>query len=276
MKKLAFGLFLSALVAAPAAVEAQKPCCGEKPAQKPAQKAAEKPKTGCTTCELAGTDTSPRATLTIRWKRLVLGKDKKTAPQHAAAEQAVDRAFATLQKSLAPVGVEVSLQKAGISEERFKKDPMLSNRLWINGAALEMHLPKAKTGKVVDKTTGVAFRTVEFAGKSFRDIPADMIVQAGLIAAGESVKQALAEVHVLATAGNGCGVGGQPAAPKPKGDCCEKPEGAAKPKAGCCEKPEEPAKPKGGCCEKPKEPAKPKGGCCEKPVETSATKNEKK
>lgn len=246
MKKLTSALFLCAfafaLAVAPAAVEAQKPCCDQEPAQKP--------KTGCTTCDLAGTDTSPRATLTIRWKRLVLGKDKKTAPRHAATEQAVDLAFVTLQKSLAPLGVEVSLQKADVSEERFKQDPLLSNRLWINGAALEMYLPKAKTGKVVDKKSGVAFRTVEFAGKSFRDIPADMIVQAGLIAAGESVKQALAEVQVLAAAATKSG--------------------------GCCDKSDAAAKPKGGCCQEAGDGATPKSGCSGKPVETGAAKNEPK
>lgn len=216
MNKLACALTISSLLGLPAAGLAQE------------QKKVQTPKSGCRTCELAGTDASPKARLTIRWKRLVLGKDKKTAPQHAATEQAVDRAFATLYKSLAPLGVEVSLQKAEVSEASFQKDPTCSNRLWINGASLEMYLPKARAGKAVDKKSGTTFRTLEFAGKSFRDIPADMIVQAGLIAAGDSVKQALAEVQVTAGAG-----------------CCD--EAKAK-KSGCCDEAKEK---KSGCCQEP-------------------------
>lgn len=150
----------------------------------------------CSSCDLAGIDASDKPTLTIRWKRRVDGSSR-TVSSHAAAEQQLDLAFATLKKSLEPTGVEVVLQKAVLSEEQFAKDPLNSNRIWLNGAALEMYLPNATIASTKDAKSGDVFRTVEFAGTSLRDVPHKLIVHAGLIAAADSVKEVLEDARAL-------------------------------------------------------------------------------
>ncbi|MEM7145340.1 MAG: DUF2703 domain-containing protein [Verrucomicrobiota bacterium] len=151
----------------------------------------------CRDCSLVGLDADARPTLKIRWKRLVVGEEEKTAPEFASAESALDRSVAALKKALTPLGVEVILQKAGVTQAEFDKDPMISNRIWINGAALTTYLPESKVGSVRDEESGNLYRTVSFAGGQFRDIPPQLIVHAGLIAAADSVKETLTDAQAL-------------------------------------------------------------------------------
>lgn len=157
---------------------------------------------GCSSCDQAGIDITAKPTVTIRWKRLVDANTARTAPAHQAAEKELDAAFATLKASLQPMGVDVVVQKVALTHEQFVNDPTGSNRIWVNGVAIEMYLPEGRSGVQQDTQTSLPYRTVEFAGVSFRDVPQQMIVKAGLIAAGDSVKQSLEDIRLVGRNGN--------------------------------------------------------------------------
>lgn len=187
------------------------------------------PPTGCTTCDVAGIDANATPKLLIRWKRAVMPTGETASP-FANAEKELDAAHQTLQASLAPLGVEVVLQKAELSIEKFRQDPLASNRIWLNGTALEMYLPETKTGQVEDEHNTV-FRTVSFGGGSIRDVPAQMIVYAGLIASANSVQQTMADIHAVQLAGGsgsccaGSADGKSCCAPGSDGKNCQAPSG---------------------------------------------------
>lgn len=170
----------------------------------------------CSTCDIAGIDVNAKPTLKIRWKRVV-DTSGRTASIHAAAETEIVAAYKSLKTSLEPLGVEVVLQKAEMSQEQFNQNPLNSNRIWLNGKALEMYLPETKTGQIQDANSRVLFRTVSFGGKSFKEVPAKMIEHAGLIAAADSMKQTMADLHAVGLVqSNGkscCG-------PSSGGSCC--------------------------------------------------------
>ena len=105
------------------------------------------------------------------------------------------------------MGVEVVLEKATLTEEQYSKNPLNANRLWLNGSAFEMYLPESSVGEGQDEESGAVYRTVSFAGASFKDVPANMIIHAGLIAAGNSVRENMADIDavgLVSTKGNSC------------------------------------------------------------------------
>jgi hypothetical protein len=170
------------------------------------QDCAQEQAADCTACDFANIDQAPAAELKIRWKRAVVpagepaGGKERTAPRHARAEEALDAAAGALAKALTPLGVTVSVQKVALKEEDTAGGAPVSNRIWLNGVALENVLPEARTGRSVGDD-GVALRTLEFAGRSFTDVPSALIVQAGLVAAGDSVEAALAELQAFVRGG---------------------------------------------------------------------------
>ena len=182
----------------------------------------------CTSCDVGAIDASAKPSLTIRWKRRVEGENGDSVRAHWTAEKEVDAAFAMLKSSLQPAGIDVVLQKVPLTEEQFAKDPLKSNRLWLNGASLEMYLPEAKAGSVQSPDSTTVYRTVEFAGASFRDVPRQMIVKAGLIAAADAVKQSLEDVQAVGLSASGnsscCATGSTASA------CCN----TAGTKSACC------------------------------------------
>ncbi|MEM7391863.1 MAG: DUF2703 domain-containing protein, partial [Verrucomicrobiota bacterium] len=157
------------------------------------------PSGACTGCDRVGVPEMPVPSLTIRWKRLV-DAEGRTTEDFVRTERGLDQAAEALKKSLEPLGIGVNVQKA------VAKDPQASNRIWINGVTMSMYIPHAKAGRS-ETPEGKVYRTIEFAGQSFRDIPASWIVQAGLMAAAESLKETFAELHVLGTSGPGCASG---------------------------------------------------------------------
>ena len=192
---------------------------------------------GCSSCDQAGIDITAKPTVTIRWKRLVDANTARTAPAHLAAEKELDAAIATLKASLQPMGVDVVVQKVALSHEQFVKDPTRSNRIWINGAAIEMYLPEGKSEVQQDTQTSLPYRTVEFAGASFRDVPQQMIVKAGLIAAGDSVKQSLEDIRLVGLNGNANSSCCSPNQTTTGSTCCPtkgKESSCCKPGAGSC------------------------------------------
>src|SRR3972149_8449595 len=76
-----------------------------------------------------------RHVLMIKWQRVTSGGE--TCPRCGSTEEELGKAVSTLQKSLAPLGIEVVLEKEELTVAEFKKDPLQSNRIWINNRLLE-------------------------------------------------------------------------------------------------------------------------------------------
>lgn len=126
------------------------------------------------------------AVLTIKWQRLL--SDGKTCPRCGATETGVDSAAAKLKLALFPLGIEVRLEKAALSQREFKKDPLRSNTILLNGKPLEDYLAAAVgQSKCCDVCGPEDCRTVVVSGKTYETIPAELIVKAGLMAAASLV-----------------------------------------------------------------------------------------
>lgn len=127
--------------------------------------------------------------LGIRWQRLV-DERGQTCQRCASTEKEVQNAFHTLRQSLAPLGIEVSLEKEALDPATCAKDLSQSNRIWVGGRALEEWL-NAQVGQSPCQTCceqlgdDVECRTVEVEGRTYESIPADLIVKAGLLAASQ-------------------------------------------------------------------------------------------
>jgi len=126
-------------------------------------------------------------TLKIKWQRLVFKGE--TCPRCGLTEKEVDKAVSALKETLARLGVKVQLEKGELSLSEFKKDSLQSNRIWINNRSLEDWI-EGKTDKspCCDVCGPSDCRTLEIKGKVYEAIPAEVIVQAGLIAAAAMVK----------------------------------------------------------------------------------------
>jgi uncharacterized protein (DUF169 family) len=62
----------------------------------------------------------------------------ETCPRCGSTEEELRKAVSTLKKSYAPLGIKVILEKEELSVTEFKKDPLESNRIWINNRLLEV------------------------------------------------------------------------------------------------------------------------------------------
>jgi len=132
-------------------------------------------------------------TLTIRWQRLV--SEGETCPRCGATEKEMDKALQTLGQSLNPLGIKVALEKQELKPDEFQKDPLQSNRIWVEGRSLEEWLGLKVGQTPCCKTCGDAeCRTVEAAGQVYESIPAELIVKAGLLAASRLVSPQTSEV----------------------------------------------------------------------------------
>jgi len=85
-------------------------------------------------------------TLKIEWQRLI--SNEETCPRCGSTEEELDKAVSTLKQSLAPLGIEVILEKKELSVSEFKKAPLQSNRIWINSLPLEDYV-EGSVGKVL-------------------------------------------------------------------------------------------------------------------------------
>jgi hypothetical protein len=123
-------------------------------------------------------------TLTIQWQRLLI--DDGTCPRCGATEQEVDKAYMSLKQSLSPLGIKVVLEKKSLDLAGFKKNPSQSNLIMIGGRNLEEWL-KAHTGEssCCGPCGDTECRTIETQGKIYETIPAELIIKAGLMAAGQ-------------------------------------------------------------------------------------------
>lgn len=95
--------------------------------------------------------------------------------------------FYILKQSFAPRGLDIILEKAVIDSDTFAKDPLVSNRVWIDDLPLEEWL-KAKVGKspcCSGSCRNEECRTITLEGRTYEMVPAELIIEAGLIAASQ-------------------------------------------------------------------------------------------
>ncbi|MCX7705688.1 MAG: DUF2703 domain-containing protein [bacterium] len=123
-------------------------------------------------------------TLRIKWERLIM--NGQTCPRCKSTEKELKRAISTLKQSLKPLGVKLIVEKDELSAEEFKKNPLRSNQIWINGKLLEDWID-GKTGQTpcCDVCGPSECRTIEVNGEIYEEIPADLIIKAALIATAQ-------------------------------------------------------------------------------------------
>jgi len=121
-------------------------------------------------------------TIHIHWQRLLDGGE--TCQRCGATETAVEEACRRLQEALGPWGVRVVLEKTTLDPAAFARDPQQSNLITLNGRPLEEWL-QASTGQspCCGPCGDNECRTLELNGQVYEAIPAELIVQAGLLAA---------------------------------------------------------------------------------------------
>jgi len=122
--------------------------------------------------------------LSIKWQRLVT--EGETCPRCGNTEQELEKAIDRLKQVLRPLEIDVILEKEKLNISEFKQDPLQSNRIWINGQPIE-NIIKGNVGQspCCDVCGPSDCRTVELNGEKYETIPADLIIQASLIAVNE-------------------------------------------------------------------------------------------
>lgn len=127
--------------------------------------------------------------LAIRWQRLVDEKSQ-TCERCGSTEMELQKAFQGLEKSLAPLGIKVTLEKKALDPKTCAEDISQSNRIWIGERALEDWLG-AQVGKSLcgfccaGLSDSVECRTIIFENEVYETIPAILIIKAGLQAASQ-------------------------------------------------------------------------------------------
>ena len=138
-------------------------------------------------CECSPSDENDKhstKSVKIKWKRLT--SKGETCPRCGSTEQEIEKAISTLKQSFAPLGIEVILEKEQISENEFQKDPLQSNKIWINDRLLEDWIGgKVGQSPCCDVCGTHNCRTVEIQGQTYDTIPSELIIKAGLSAASQ-------------------------------------------------------------------------------------------
>lgn len=105
----------------------------------------------------------------------------ETCPRCGTTEEALRKSVSALEQSLAPLGINVILEKEELSATEFKKDPLQSNRIWINNRLLEDWIEGRMGHSPCCDVCGTHdCRTVEVQGRIYEAIPAEIIIKAGL------------------------------------------------------------------------------------------------
>ena len=124
----------------------------------------------------------------IKWQRLLIDESGQTCPRCGSTENEMEKAVNTLKQSLAPLGIEVIIEKKVLDSVTFAKNVLESNRIWINDKPLEEWLGAEVGQSLCCEVCGDAeCRTVEVEDNIYETIPADLIVKAGLIAASNMI-----------------------------------------------------------------------------------------
>jgi len=128
-------------------------------------------------------------TLTISWQRLV-NESGQTCVRCTETGSTVEDAYNKLKKSLVELDIKVELKKEVLGFSIFTKDPLQSNRIWIEGKSLEEWIG-ATVGKsqCCDVCGDSECRTISIDQNTFEIIPEELIIRAGLLAAAELFKE---------------------------------------------------------------------------------------
>jgi hypothetical protein len=133
-----------------------------------------------------GTEMNDTKTLEIKWQRLV--SEGQTCPRCGSTEEELEKAISTLKQSLSPLGIDVVFKKHELSVAEFKKDPLLSNQIWLNDKLLEDWIGgKVDKSPCCDVCGPSECRTFGVGGEVYEVIPADLVIKAGLLAASQLV-----------------------------------------------------------------------------------------
>lgn len=121
--------------------------------------------------------------LNIKWQRLV--DHSETCERCASTEEELDKAVSKLKEALSVLDTELNLEKERLTKEEFKNEPTQSNQIIISGKPLEEWLAaEVGTSECCDTCKGEECRTIKFDGDEYEVVPSELIVKAGLIAAG--------------------------------------------------------------------------------------------
>jgi hypothetical protein len=122
--------------------------------------------------------------LPIVWQRLV--SKGQTCDRCTATQHEIERAVATLEQALKPLGIEPHLEIHELDETSFKQDPAASNRIWIAGKPVEDWIEGSVGSSECCSVCGDnECRTIEVRGTTFEAIPERLILKAALLAASE-------------------------------------------------------------------------------------------
>lgn len=122
--------------------------------------------------------------LVLSWQRLLV--DGTTCPRCSDTERELEKAYALLRDTLAPLGVAVVLEKRELTPQEFRKNPLTSNLLSINGRPLEDWLgARVGTSECCSVCGPEECRTLEVEGRVHEVIPCELIVRGALCALQE-------------------------------------------------------------------------------------------
>lgn len=161
----------------------QNKCCntGKNESMNRASECCAQVTTGCCKKDVQPSIT-PQKPLIIKWQRLI--SNEETCPRCGSTEDELDSAVASLKQALTPLGIKIVVEKKELSVDEFKKQPLESNRIWLNGQPLEVFVD-AGVGQspCCDVCVPSECRTVTIDGQVYETIPSNVIVKAGLMAA---------------------------------------------------------------------------------------------
>ncbi len=122
--------------------------------------------------------------LPVKWQRLVHGGE--TCHRCQGTGEEVAKAVDLLTARLARFGIRVALETVELDLATWQADPDQSNRIWLAGRPLEQWLDGQVGHSVCCGVCGEEeCRTLELEGKTYETIPADLIVQGGIMAAAQ-------------------------------------------------------------------------------------------
>lgn len=124
--------------------------------------------------------------LKIRWQRLVSGGE--TCPRCSETEEELQKAVCSLEESLSPLGFKVVFKKQEISDVEFEEAPSQSNMIMFNDKPLENWIDgKIGESQCCDVCGYNECRTIIIGEETYEEIPAELIIKAGLIAASSMI-----------------------------------------------------------------------------------------
>lgn len=114
----------------------------------------------------------------ITWQRLI-GKNGETCERCNKTYLNIESALLKLDPIISNLGIKIILEKKELSFEEFEKDPLSSNRVFINGEPIEDIL-NLKVGKSIccGPCKGLECRTLIENNKETDEIPEKYIITA--------------------------------------------------------------------------------------------------